>query len=164
MSLRKAIINFFTEGTRPIRAIEGFALIIIILGLSYFIYFFELKGVILFLNPLLALTSFFAYIHIKGCRGFYEMFLYDLEVLKNERSNFHRLMISITKIFEHYLIIFSIFSLFVFLNGFLNLLNQEPLKLIIGISAIAYALIAASGHTTRYLAIREIKNIKKKNQ
>jgi len=161
MSLIKIIVNFFIEGTRPIRAVEGFALIVSMLTLSYFIYFFELKGFILFLVPLLGLISFLGYVHIKGCRGFYEMFVYDLEVLKNEQSNFHRFMISLIKVFEYYLIFFTIFSLIVFLNGFLNFVEPVFLKMIIGISAIAYTIIASTGHTTRFLVIREIKNIKK---
>jgi len=163
VSILRAIIEYFTDGIRPIRAVEGIGLATTVLILSYFIFFYELNGFVLYLMALLSIVSYLAFIHIRGCRGFYEMFLYELETLKTEQSNFHRLIIFMIRIFEYYLIIFSIFCAAFFISGFFNYLSNDIPKLIIGISAISYVTISFIGHTTRLSAIKEIRKLREKN-
>gem|GEM_PF-1189755 len=158
MSILKHIINYFVEGTRPIRAIEGILLVSSMLVFSSFIFFYELKGLIILLSIPLALVSIFASIHLKGCRGFYEMYLYEYETIREKEDLFHRFIIFITHIFETYLLIFAAF-LFLFLTiSYLGYNLILDIKLIVGTTAIIYAFISFLGHTMRLILYRKIKN------
>jgi len=158
VSTLKHLINYFIEGTRPIRVLEGILLVSSMLVFSSFIFFYELKGLIILLNIPLALVSIFASIHLKGCRGFYEMYLYEYETIKGKEDLFHRFMIFVIHIFEIYLLIFASF-LFLFLTiNYLGYNLISNIKLIAGITAIAYAFISFLGHNTRLILYRKIKN------
>lgn len=156
----RVIISFFTEGTRPIRAIEGILLISSMLIASYFPFFYGIKGMVAYAGLAIAIISYLAFVHLKGCRGFYEMYLLELETLVNDKETMHRFMISLIKIYEYYLLIYSFVIAIISILSILNILYLE-VQYLIAFSAISYAIISFTGHTTRLLAFRKMKRLER---
>jgi hypothetical protein len=149
----KNFLDFLLIGTTPIRLIEGIILNILVLSfsLSFFIFGYS------FILILLSTTCLVAFKHLRTCRILYEVRIDELEAFQSKSLKFHKSVDLIIKIFEYYLIGFSIFLILYFTSLLLGFTDLPSFLIIL--TPFLYAFITIFGHFSRVRAIKEVSII-----
>jgi len=154
--LIKNVWEFLIIGTTPLRLIEGIILNLSLLVLSlYFILFSQTFFIII-----ISIVCLIAYKHLKTCRILYEIRVDELAAFQDKTAKFHRKVDFILKIFEYYLILYSILLILFFITNIFKI-ELFSFYFLILLTPFLYIFISIFGHFSRVKAIKRVNLINK---